>query len=88
MPRIFKPGRLPETNQYKTMCHNCGTGFVFAEGEAQLHSSMKHETHLSINCPFCKQEVWITTPCSPLTDRELRELFPIQDQRSGRDSHL
>lgn len=60
--KILQEGKLPQENQYKLLCHNCGTLFEFSQKEAEYVSDKRDGDFLKITCPLpnCNKEATVS----------------------------
>lgn len=57
--KIIKKGIQPEKVIINHVCKICKTEFEFERWEADFSCSPKNESFLIINCPLCKEKLYI-----------------------------
>lgn len=56
---IIRQGRLPGDEEAEVECDRCHTVFKFKRSEGTFRSDQREGDSISIECPYCKQELWI-----------------------------
>jgi hypothetical protein len=59
--KIIEYGDRPEDKVYRNKCGHCKTVYEFARKEAKFHSDQRDGDYLTINCPVCQREAYVTS---------------------------
>lgn len=69
MIRVIKPGRLDSEREHTTACDKCHCEFSFQRKDAKFHSDQRDGDAITIKCPECGYEVWISIGRETRIDR-------------------
>lgn len=69
--KIISQGTSPELQAYTTSCSKCHSVLEFQKNEARVMSD-RNETVYVLNCPVCRNDIWIASHALKLKSTEQR----------------
>ena len=69
--KVISRGTPPELQTYTTSCGKCHSVLEFQKNEAQAKTD-RNETVYVLNCPVCRNDIWIASQALKLKSTEQR----------------
>ena len=69
--KVISRGTPPELQTYTTSCDKCHSVLEFQKNEAQAKTD-RNETVYVLNCPVCRNDIWIASQALKLKSTEQR----------------
>ena len=77
--KVISRGIPPELQTYTASCGKCHSVLEFQKSEAQVKID-RNETVYVLNCPVCRNEIWIASHILKPTISNLDHYTPMQNR--------